>query len=125
MVSQLEERASRGPPLFPHRLLRRLSHPSPEIERGRSPLPHRLPAPLDQFDETSLEDEPEINFRHHCRLVDGILAQAYNKDDSETLDPDKAARHLKFWLGHINEMSKGRIRLHQTQEFLGPNYGAI
>ena len=98
-------------------------HPKSNADATLYLTVYRLP--LDQFDETSLEDEPEINFRHHCRLVDGILAQAYNKDDSETLDPDKAARHLKFWLGHINEMSKGRIRLHQTQEFLGPNYGAI
>ena len=34
------------------------------------------------------------------------MAQAYNKDDSETLDPEKAARHLKAWLTHIDEMSK-------------------
>jgi len=53
------------------------------------------------------------------------MAQAYNKDDSEALDPEKAARHLKAWLKHIDEMSRARLRIHRTLEFLGPNYGAI
>jgi hypothetical protein len=78
-----------------------------------------------QFTAENLDTEPEINFRHHYRLVDGILAQAYNKDDSETLDPEKAARHQKAWLKHIDEMSRARLRMHRTPEFLGPNYGAI
>ena len=81
--------------------------------------------PLTQLTADALDAEPEIHFRHHSRLVDGILAQAYNKDDSETLDPEKAARHEKAWLKHIDEMSRARLRIHRTQEFLGPNYGAI
>jgi len=81
--------------------------------------------PLTQLTADALDAEPEIHFRHHYRLVDGILAQAYNKDDSETLDPEKAARHEKAWLKHIDEMSRARLRIHRTQEFLGPNYGAI
>ncbi len=81
--------------------------------------------PLVQFTAENLDAEPEIHFRHHNRLVDGIMAQAYNKDDSETLDPDKAARHQKAWVNHLDEMAKGRIRMHQTKQYVGPNYGAI
>jgi len=58
-------------------------------------------------------------------LVDGILAQAYSKDDYETLDPEKAARHERAWLKHIEEMARARLRIHRTPEVLGPNYGAI
>jgi hypothetical protein len=81
--------------------------------------------PLVRFTADNIDTEPEIHFRHHYRLVEGILAQAYNKDDSETLDPQKADRHQKAWLKHIDEMSRARLRMHQTHEFLGPNYGAI
>jgi hypothetical protein len=98
-------------------------HPKSSADATLHLTVYRLP--LVQFTETNLDDEPEINFRHHFRLIDGILAQAYNKEDSDTLDPEKAGRHLKLWLNHINEMSRGRIRLHEAGEFLGPHYGAI
>jgi hypothetical protein len=81
--------------------------------------------PLVQFTTENLETEPEIHFRHHYRLIDGLLCQAYNKDDSETLDPEKAARHERAWLNHIEEISRARLRIHRTPEVLGPNYGAI
>ena len=98
-------------------------HPKSNADATLYLTVYRLP--LVQFTADNLDTEPEIHFRHHYRLVDGIMAQAYNKDDSETLDPEKAARHQKAWLNHLDEMSKGRIRMHQTQQYLGPNYGAI
>jgi hypothetical protein len=98
-------------------------HPKSDADATLYLTVYRLP--LTQFTAANLNLEPEIHFRHHHRLVDGILAQAYNKEDSETLDPEKAARHLKAWTTHIDEMSRGRIRMHQTREFLGPDYGAI
>jgi len=98
-------------------------HPKSSADATLSMTVYRLP--LVQFTTENLESGPEIHFRHHYRLVDGIMAQAYNKDDSEALDPEKAARHLKAWLKHIDEMSRARLRIHRTLEFLGPNYGAI
>ena len=98
-------------------------HPKSSADATLSMTVYRLP--LLQFTTENLETEPEIHFRHHYRLVDGILYQAYNKDDSETLDPEKAARHERAWLNHIEEMSRARLRIHRTPEVLGPNYGAI
>lgn len=81
--------------------------------------------PLLQFTTDNLDTEPEIHFRHHYRLIDGIICQAYSKDDSEALDPEKAARHERAWLKHIEEMSRARLRIHRTPEVLGPNCRAI
>jgi hypothetical protein len=67
----------------------------------------------------------EIPFRHHPRLLNGMMSRAYLKEDSQTLDPQKAAEHLTLWRADINEMAKGRIKLHATQEVIGPEYGAI
>jgi len=98
-------------------------HPKPSANATLFMTVYRLP--LVQFTADNLDTEPEIHFRHHYRLIDGIMSQGYNKDDSETLDPEKAARHLKAWSNHINEMAKARIRMHQTRQYAGPNYGAI
>jgi hypothetical protein len=98
-------------------------HPKSSTDATLSMTVYRLP--LVQLTTENIDTEPEIHFRHHYRLVDGILAQAYSKDDSEALDPEKATRHERAWLKHIEEMSRARLRIHRTQEFLGPNYGAI
>ena len=85
-----------------------------------------LRLPLNQMSLSQMDASPEIHFRHHFRLIDGILAQAYEKDDSQTLDPEKAERHRQKWLAHIDEMARGRIMANQgNNEFLGPKYGAI
>lgn len=98
-------------------------HPKSNADAILTMTVYRLP--LVQFTTENLETEPEIHFRYHYRLVDGILAQAYSKDDSETLDPEKSARHERAWLKHIEEMSRGRLRIHRAPEVLGPNFGAI
>jgi hypothetical protein len=98
-------------------------HPKSGTDAALSMTVYRLP--LLQFTTDNLDTEPEIHFRHHYRLIDGILCQAYNKDGSETLDPEKAARHERAWLKHIEEMSRARLRIHRSPEVLGPNYGAI
>lgn len=98
-------------------------HPKSNADATLYLTVYRLP--LAQYTEDTIDFEPEIHFRHHFRLVDGIMAQAYNKDDSETLDPEKAARHREAWLSHIYEMARGRIRMHHTKQYAGPNYGAI
>lgn len=98
-------------------------HPKSSADATLSMTVYRLP--LLQFTTENLDTEPEIHLRHHYCLVDGILAQAYNKDDSEALDPEKAARHERAWLMHIEEMSRARLRIHRIPEVLGPNYGAI
>ena len=85
-----------------------------------------LRLPLTQMSLTTTPiPSPEIHFRHHPRLLNGMMCRAYLKEDSQTLDPQKAAEHLTLWRADINEMAKGRIKLHAKPEFLGPEYGAI
>ena len=67
----------------------------------------------------------ELNFQMHPRLFNGILSRAYLKEDTETLDPEKAAKHNVLWKVDMDEIARLRIRLHDSGAFLGPNYGAI
>jgi len=45
-------------------------------------------------DMVKLSDAPEINARFHDRLVDWMIYRAYEEDDSETIDPQRAAKAL-------------------------------
>jgi hypothetical protein len=47
---------------------------------------------------------PEIPFRYHFDLLDGICARAYLKQDPETYDPKKAERHRALWLSRCNQI---------------------
>lgn len=49
---------------------------------------NRLPLQL----MASMTDTPEINRKHHLKLVQWALHRAYSKPDAETLNLDKAAR---------------------------------
>jgi hypothetical protein len=81
--------------------------------------------PINQMTLDTSTASPEIHFKHHLRLLNGMLARAYLKEDSETLDPQKAERHGQLWRLDMNEIGKSRIRLHDAGEFVGPHYGAI
>jgi hypothetical protein len=84
---------------------------------------YRLPSA--QMSVSALTASPEIHFKNHPRLINGILSRAYLKEDSETLDPQKAATHLVLWTKDMDEMARARIRLHDAGGFLGPHKGAI
>jgi hypothetical protein len=68
---------------------------------------------------TGLNASPEIAFQHHIRLLNGMCALAYNKDDAETLDPQKAARYKADWEKDIDAMTKTRIRKNESKGFMG------
>ena len=53
--------------------------------------------PLTQMSLSLPDAVPEIPFKYHYDLVDGILAKAYLKQDAETIDKGKAASHLGLW----------------------------
>ncbi len=86
---------------------------------------YRLPLTQMAIDAAGLAASPEIHFKHHPRLVNGIMSLAYLKDDTQCLDPQKAEQHRQLWLKDKDKMAKSRINLHDAGEFLGPNYGAI
>jgi hypothetical protein len=81
--------------------------------------------PLVQMSMASPGASPEIHFKFHGRLFNGILCRAYLKEDSETLDPQKATTHTALWVKDMGEIGKSRIQLHNSGQFLGPHYGAI
>ena len=81
--------------------------------------------PLVQMSAATPAPTLELNFQMHPRLFNGILCRAYLKEDTETLDPEKAAKHLVLWKVDMDEMARLRIRMQDSGAFLGPNYGAI
>jgi hypothetical protein len=58
-------------------------------------------------------------------LIDGILGYAYMKQDTETYDPQKAARHSLMFQAFIGEMRKEYKNKTHTDETAGPHLGAI
>jgi hypothetical protein len=58
--------------------------------------------PLAQLTSAILDLAPEIHFKYHFGLLDGICGRAYLKQDAETYDPKKAERHLVLWRATIN-----------------------
>jgi hypothetical protein len=62
--------------------------------------------PLAQVTATNLDQElPEIPFVYHYDLPGGIGALAYLKQDSETYDPQKAARLKALFLARCQEVA--------------------
>lgn len=59
--------------------------------------------PLVQLTSAILDQAPEIHFKYHLELLDGICGYAYLKQDPETYDPKKAERHLSLWRATINK----------------------
>jgi len=82
--------------------------------------------PLIQLTLANWETEsPEINFDYHPKLIDGILREAYLKQDTECYDPKASERH-----GTRFEMSKmlakkEKYRLRHSSRVLRPNRGSI
>lgn len=68
------------------------------------------------------EQEPEIHQRFHDRLLDGMLARAYMKRDTETYNPGKADYHEKVFTRSFGERPDANVerkrrekRLHVTR----------
>lgn len=48
-----------------------------------------------------LDDEPDIAEQYHLGLVNGMLAQAYLKDDQDTFDPNRAGNYEAKFAGEF------------------------
>lgn len=81
--------------------------------------------PLNQMSVDAPDASPEIHFRHHPRLYNGIMCRAYLKDDTECLDPKKAETHLALWKLDMMEIAKTRQKFHDSFHFGQVPYGAI
>jgi len=81
--------------------------------------------PLNQLTMASDNEEPEINFDYHPKLIPGILREAYEKDGAQTLDPKAADRYRILFQGHINMAKKEKYRLRHSSRVLRPNPGTL
>lgn len=66
--------------------------------------------PLYRLNWTTARNRPlEIDAEHHYDLLDWMLYRAYAKDDPETRDDARAARHLELFTMAIGERPSARI----------------
>jgi len=81
--------------------------------------------PLNQLTGVSVSETPEINFDYHSKLIHGILREAYDKRDSQTYDPQAAARHRALFEAEIARAKKEKYRLRHSTGVLRPHPGTI
>lgn len=82
--------------------------------------------PLAPLTLANWENEfPEINFDYHPKLIDGVLREAYLKQDTETYDPKASERHgAKFEISKALA-KKEKYRLRHSNRILKPHRGMI
>jgi hypothetical protein len=68
---------------------------------------------------------PEINFDYHPKLIDGILREAYLKQDTECYDPKAADRHRILFETSKVLGKKEKYRLRHSSRVLRPHPGAM
>jgi hypothetical protein len=79
--------------------------------------------------DVAIEDvdtaEPEVDEDYHTNLVDGILARAYLKRDSETYNIGEATKFNDKWQAFIEDVKTDQIIATESDEAFEPAYGAI
>lgn len=73
--------------------------------------------PLREMESAS--DEPEILARHHRKLVYWMMKLAYEKQDSETFDPDKAKRSEAEFIKEFGQSKSARNEQWQRRTAFG------
>jgi hypothetical protein len=81
--------------------------------------------PLNQMNTNTPDASPEIHFKHHQRLYNGIMQRAYLKEDTQCLDPKKAEKHEGLWKVDMVEIAKSRQKFQDSYQFIQVPYGAI
>ena len=81
--------------------------------------------PLVQMTLLSENLEPEIHWKYHSRLVDGVLALAYEKNDSETIALARVKHHEALWNKTIDEIHQGEANYYNYGTVLAPALGNI
>jgi hypothetical protein len=68
---------------------------------------------------------PEVDADYHMDLIDGILALAYLKRDSETYNLQEAMKYKKMWEDDISDAKSDQIIITESDEAFEPAYGSI
>jgi len=70
-------------------------------------------------------ETPEINFAYHPYLIDGILRDAYQKQDSQCFDKQKAADHRSLFEASKRKARATRDWLRNSDETARPRLGTL
>lgn len=81
--------------------------------------------PLTAIASADLTVEPPFAEVYHDGLVEGVLKYAYLKQDTETYDPQKSARHGLAFDAFIKEMQGDYRKKMHIDWVAGPHRGAI
>jgi hypothetical protein len=83
--------------------------------------------PLAQATIGNLTDgtSPTIHFTKHIGLVDGILREAYLKQDTECYDPQASSTHRELFELFLQESALEIAGAQQSQQICAPHYGAL
>ncbi len=68
---------------------------------------------------------PEIRSEFHSYLIDGILREAYLKQDSQCLDVERAERHRKIFEENKHKIRVARDWLRNSGQRIKPHFGAL
>lgn len=68
---------------------------------------------------------PEIPLKYHRRMVTGVLARAYLKDDAETQDLKKASLYDTRWKQELSDMMMVESKYYEHGTVVAPLFGAI
>lgn len=69
-----------------------------------------------RFDMERDEDEPEIHWRHHERMLDGAEAELYRRRDRDTYDPKKADDAEARFTASFGRRLDANVQRHHREE---------
>lgn len=69
--------------------------------------------PLVEMSRTRLTDSPSIPLKYHRKLLNGVLGQAYLKQDAETLNMNKAILFNGQFDRDIEQIKRDELRLYR------------
>lgn len=82
--------------------------------------------PLNQLTIAGVETQsPEIKADYHFYLIDGILRDAYLKQDTQCLDKEKASTHRAIFEQNKRKVKAARDWLRNSEEIAVPHRGAL
>ncbi|KJR40735.1 hypothetical protein MCHI_003379 [Candidatus Magnetoovum chiemensis] len=81
--------------------------------------------PMKQLTKENINEEPEISFKYHHKLLDGVLYKAYEKMDADTYNPELSKSHEERWNKTLQDIKLQQIRDRYTETTAGPVMGAI
>lgn len=97
--------------------------PKPDAIKTLNFTVNRLP--LAQISLSTLGSSPEIHFKYHPYLLDGMLAWAYRKQDADTFEVTKASGYGALWVANINIIKADKAREEYMEKVIVAHSGLV